>query len=697
MDERSGWLIDLYASTGGLTLWLLCDDGPRLCLHYSFSITFYAAGDFSDLRRAWFFLKTHPVDLARARRTDLFLGERDVLAITVRQPAHLPELFRELAQAFPMLDYYDADIPLPLRFAAQTGVPLLTRCRLTLDGERVTAIEALDSAWELDPLPLPLRVLKLSPDEDPAHCPPRRLRVRYERVDFDLDLAPKRAFVIVLESIIHRYDPDLILSEYGDTWLFPWLQKEAPAFNPNRDPDMGLLTKRATSYFAYGQVVYRSPQTHLFGRWHIDSCSAMMFGEYGLEGALEQGRVTGLGVQEMARKSPGAGITAMQMHTALRRGVLVPVQKQQAEDGKSMLELIGADRGGMIFQPLIGLHRNVAQIDFSSMYPSIMVNFNISPETVGRESAVEGLVPETLRPLLTKRLALKRMANELDPRDCRVGAYKARAAALKWLLVVCFGYLGYKNARFGKIESHEAVTALSRELLLQAKERAEDLGFTVSHMYVDSLFVHKEGCTCSADFAPLLEAITAQTGLAIALDGVYKWLIFPPSKRDSRVAVPNRYFGVFRDGEIKARGIALRRHDTPKFIAEAQMEILKVLAKVDDPRHAVPAAQATLQKQVERLFARRVPVEDLLISCRLSRAVEEYRVLSPAARAARQLMEAGKVVRPGMRIRFVHTYDEGGVRAWGAGEIDAKQVDVKAYRRLLIRAAEEVFELQNRS
>ena len=45
-----------------------------------------------------------------------------------------------------------------------------------------------------------------------------------------------------------------------------------------------------------------------------------------------------------------------------------------------------------------------------------------------------------------------------------------RQTALKWLLVVSVGYLGCKNARFGRIEAHEAVTAYSRDLLLQAKE-----------------------------------------------------------------------------------------------------------------------------------------------------------------------------------------------------------------------------------
>ena len=142
------------------------------------------------------------------------------------------------------------------------------------------------------------------------------------------------------------------------------------------------------------------------------------------------------------------------MLTALRNNIMVPVQKQQVEGRKTLAELIRADHGGLIYQPIIGLHGNVAQIDFSSMYPAIMVKHNISPETVGLEDAPEGLIPKTLRPLLEKRMMLKNILSDLDPRDCRVEILKARASALKWLLVVCFGYLGYKNVRFGKIESH---------------------------------------------------------------------------------------------------------------------------------------------------------------------------------------------------------------------------------------------------
>ncbi|HMN01044.1 MAG TPA: DNA polymerase domain-containing protein, partial [Anaerolineales bacterium] len=460
MNEQTGWLLDVYAdSEGGIILWLLTDNDQRLCLRVKFPVTFYAAGDFALLRQAWVYLKNKNVKLERATRRDLFLGERDVMAITLPHPSLLPNLFADLSRQFPSLDYYDADIPLSLRFIAQTNAHLLGKCRVVLDGEMVQFIRPLDTPWVIEPAPIPLRILTLSPDVNPAIHRPAFLHVQYNQKKYKLSLEPTRAFLISLKSDLARLDPDLLLTDYGDTWLFPqlegWSKECGIELNPNRDESKEVLKRRADSYFAYGQVVYRGAQAHLFGRWHIDRKNAMSWNEYGLEGAMEQARVTGIGVQEMARKSPGAGITAMQMLTALRNGIMVPVQKQQVEGTKTLIELIRADHGGLIYQPLIGVHGHVAQIDFSSMYPAIMVKHNISPETVGKENVSEGLIPKTLRPLVEKRLALKNLLLELDPRDCRAEVLKARAAALKWLLVVCFGYLGYKNARFGKIESHE--------------------------------------------------------------------------------------------------------------------------------------------------------------------------------------------------------------------------------------------------
>lgn len=691
MNEAIGWLLDVYAEEDGITLWLLAEDGKRLHLRMDFDITLYVAGDFSLLRQAWKYLREKKVRLERTVRRDLFLGERDVMAITTFDPAHVQNLFGDLQRQFPSLDYYDVDIPINLRFIAQTNTHLLGRCRVMLEGEWVQTIEPLSSPWEIDPMPIPLRILTLTPDCNPVVRKPKQLHVNYNQREYSISLESPRPFLISLKADLQRIDPDLILTDYGDTWLFPllsqWEKETGIELNLNRDRERHVLTRKANSYFAYGQVTYRGAQAHLFGRWHIDRKNAMSFGEYGLEGAMEQARVTGIGVQEMARKSPGAGITAMQMLTALRNNIMVPVQKQQVEGRKTLAELIRADHGGLIYQPIIGLHGNVAQIDFSSMYPAIMVKNNISPETVGLEDAPEGLIPKTLRLLLEKRLMLKNILSDLDPRDCRVEILKARASALKWLLVVCFGYLGYKNARFGKIESHEAVTAMSRELMLQAKEVAEDMGFTVLHMYVDCLFVQQEGFHRPSDFTKLMNAIEEKTSIPIALEGVFKWVAFLASKRDARVPVPNQYFGAFQDGTLKYRGIELRRRDTTLWVRKIQLRALEILAQANSPREfadRIPDVMTLVEDAKRDLRMGRVPLGELIIRQRLNRAIEVYKTPSPAARAAMQLQAHGRKFAPGQSVEFLYIHN--GVHAWGMEGQLYSGLDTRRYCRLLDQA-----------
>ena len=385
---------------------------------------------------------------------------------------------------------------------------------------------------------------------------------------------------------------------------------------------------------------------------------------------------------------------------------LVPWHKQQVEWSKSAYNLLQADRGGMVYQPTVGLHANVAEIDFISMYPSIMEHFNISPETVGKSSQnstfvpelelsidqdQRGLVPDTLQPLLEKRIRLKQELAGMDPRDIRWHPFQARSSAHKWLLVTCFGYLGYKNARFGRIEAHEAVTAYGREALLRAKEAAEELGFRVLHMYVDGLWVQKEGATQIADFQPLLEEILNRTGLPTSLDGIYRWIAFLSSRPDPRVPVANRYFGLFQNGTWKVRGIEVRRDDTSKWVKKVQREMLDLLADAPDAGQLVdqlPRVHALLQARLSALRQRKIPLEELLISQKISRGLEEYKVPSPAARAAAQLAEIGKNLIPGQRVRFLYTRGKPGVFAWDLGKRpDPKMIDTDRYAELLCRAA----------
>ena len=721
--ECQGWLLDVFSSPrDGAVIWFLSDEGDRLRLRQPFPVTFYAAGASSCLRQLWRFLEKQPIpcELAREERRDLFVGRPvPVLRVRVPEATSQPRLFEQVAEQFPTPTYYDADLPFALRYAAVQRVFPLARCRVAFDDENtLLEIEPLDAPWDLDPEPAPLRILSIDPDVNPSHATPTSLSIHeitgaHEQRSYELRLRPERPLLINLRAILEAYDPDLLLTTWGDTWLIPELLRMSRQWRIslplNREPARGVARKGERSYFSYGQIIHRGQQVHLFGRWHIDRCNAVLWGDYGLEGVLELSRVTSLPVQTCARTSPGSGISAMQMITALRGGVMVPWHKQQAEDPRSARELFYADQGGLVYQPLLGLHRDVAEIDFVSMYPSVMVQFNISPETVGppRPGAEEipelglfvdrerrGLVPETLAPLLRKRIKLKQEILTLPAWDPRRKRYKAYASAHKWLLVTCFGYLGYKNARFGKIEAHQAVTAYGREALLRAKEAAEDLGFTVLHLYVDGMWVKRPGASTVADFQPLLDLISDRTHLPIGLDGIYRWVAFLPSRRDMRIPVANRYFGVFQDGSLKTRGIDARRLDTPPFIARAQMEILDLLSRApsaDALLGNLPAAIALLRRTLADLRAGRIPLADCVVTQRLSRNLDEFRTASPAARALQQLQSVGKSLRPGQRVRFLLTRGEPGVHAWDLPALpDPSTLNVERYTTLLLRAASAV-------
>ena len=718
-NEYTGWLLDLYPHPErGIVLWLLCDDGQRRCLYQDFPVTFYAAGRSNRLRDLWLFLKSQPVpiELSRTERRDLFTGPTVVLAAALVSPAGLPALFQTLTQTFPDLTFYDADLHVALRHVALYGTFPLARCHICADGQnRIHEINVMDTRWDHDPEPPPLRILTLEPDVDPFHGSPKKILVHSQKNHMVLDLEQEVPMLGFLSYLLKQEDPDLIVTSHGDTWLLPLLLQLSAKHDRhlpwNHDPNGQINYRKERSYFAYNQVIYRGQQVHLAGRLHLDITNTVMYKDYGVNGVLEMARVTSLPIQTAARVSPGTGISAMQIVTALEQEILVPLRKEQVERPKTTSELFHEDMGGAVYDPIIGLHEDVAEVDFFSMYPSIMLRFNISPETVGTMkptsdlvSGLEeitdtkqlGLVPQTLAPLLGKRFKLKTILLTLSVLDCRYKNYKAHIAAHKWLLVTCFGYLGYKNARFGRIEAHEAVTAYGREVLLRAKEAAEDMGFRVLHLYVDGMWVQRPGCHRPQDFQPLLDEIKTRTGLPIALDGVYKWVAFLSSRQNRKIAVPNRYFGVFQSGEIKTRGIETRRHDTPAFIREVQMEVLEILAKAPDAKslkECLPEIRNLILNKQASLRSGCVPLEKYIVIQTVSRSLNEFRSPSPVSTALAQLAGTGKSLRPGQSIRLVYTLGHPRAQAWDVpAALDPRRVNIPRYLRLLARAMDAVME-----
>lgn len=675
-------LFDLYPFGDRMVLWFLLDSGRRLRLERPYRPAIRADDAILPREREALFRSVRAGSAwefaGRGERLDFWTGRpRAVLEFRCtdmdRQRAELERLHR----AHPSLVWYDCDIPPEVQFGYETGLFPTALCRVRTDGSLLDSFEIDDDPFDPDYEPLPLRVCELSGEGlvPGGRSPIRALTAEFEGRAVRWDEGSPDEVLASLNAFLRETDPDLILTDGGDADLMPALFSLAARFRVplalDREPGVARrIVSEGRSYMSYGRVLYRTPDYPLFGRWHLDRLNSFWSAETGLAGVVEVARVSKIPVQRAARRSVGTGISSIQLDLAFRRGVLVPWKKSRPESWKSVARLIAADRGGLVYQPLTGAYENAVELDFVSMYPTIMVDRNVSPETVDcdccpPEPAVpeigysicrkrRGLVSEAIAPVIAKRKRCKSLAKAAVDPEIRL-RHEGRQSALKWLLVCCFGYLGYRNARFGRIEAHESTCAFSREILLRAKEICEDRDFEVLHAVVDCVWLRKPGAG-DEEIRETCAEIERETGLAIALEGVYDWIVFLPSAADPELPVPNRYFGRFRDGKMKLRGIEIRRRDQAPFVAEFQGRLLELLAGADSLaacRALKDRLLAEFDEACRRLREREVPVEKLVLRRTTSRAADEYRGSNATAVAARQAARAGIPLHAGESIAFV--------------------------------------------
>ena len=229
MKEYTGWLFDLYAHP---------KQGIVLVAGRGRSKTAFFYSAISNHILCWRSLSPFaPVmevpegetctDSIAPSARDLHEGMKDVLEVNVLNPSLFDELFKEVNQLFPDLLYYDTDIPLILRYAAEFGVFPLGRCKVEVkQGWTISKITPLDTPWELDP-----KLARFAGIAYQTRCQsfPCRTKISIRSISisfkYRLSLDDPRKLLFSLNGILRQYDPDVILTSYGDTWLFSYLEE----------------------------------------------------------------------------------------------------------------------------------------------------------------------------------------------------------------------------------------------------------------------------------------------------------------------------------------------------------------------------------------------------------------------------------------------------------------------------------------
>ncbi len=713
-----------------MTVWIITESGEQVRLTDKFQPKIYVSGKMASLSKLVERLVTSKT-VASWRYVEKYADfmedkKSKVLEITTTDCRRILYFARKLMRlgGYHKFRLHNVDVPDAQTYLYDRGIFPLAFVDVVIQGGRL-AYWLSDSVESVEYMVPPLRLMRMQVKIAAKGLVPNFndaigsivLECNGERVVID-DADESEKILRMVEEVAGK-DPDIILTRRGDSFLFPYLARRALVNGVlNRlvlgreDVPLRAKKKHGITFFSYGRVYFKAPARRLYGRIHVDEANTFIYSACGLDGLIEVARTCRVPLHRAARASIGTIMSSLQLYQATKDDILIPWKKREPEAFKSAWELLVADRGGFIFEPKLGIHDWVAEVDFSSMYPTLMAKRNISAETVLCKCCPhsklrvpelgynvcekrEGIVPRTLKMILKKRGTYKRLRNEVkDPELKQI--YNRRQNALKWILVTSFGYLGYKNARFGKVDAHIAVCAFARDALLKTARMAEERGFEVVHGIVDSLWLKKKGAS-PRDYVELCNTVSKEIGVQLNVEGRYRWIVFLPSRTHAEVPVLNRYYGAFESGKIKVRGIEAVRRDTPLFIKNAQMDMIKVLAKAPNSEafgKRIPDSVEVLRGYVEKLKRRNVDVRDLIIAKQLSKHPERYAHDVFQAIAARQLLKEGIEVSGGQTVRYLITDAENrrpDKRVKAAELINAEtRFDAEKYVEMLILAAANI-------
>jgi DNA polymerase I len=722
-----GWIFDVYPSDfGEVAVWIIGENGERIRLTDKFQPKIYVSGKQEDLERlvSRFFssqvIASWNFTYKYARPTDI--EKSKVLEITLKDCRRTPSFTSTILKMGDYLRYEVHNCDLHGDRAYLFSHDLFPLALVEVEIEKTGLKYALlDSVESIDYAVPPFRIAKLDVKiakkgkiasfRDPIGT----IRVTQAGKQISIDSRAEEDKLLQLAEAVKEFDPDIILTVGGDSYLFPYLIQRATINNVldkfilSRD-NIPFVPKVAhgRTFFSYGRTFYKAPTMRLFGRVHIDQSNTFILNEADLDGLIEIARTCRVPLHTASRSSIGSSMSSLQFYQAVKDGFLIPRNKSIPEAFKSAYELLVGDRGGFVYEPRVGIHEGVGEVDFSSMYPSLMVMNNISAETVlckccpnSRLRIPElnyhicekrtGIVPKALKLIVSKRLRYKRLRDETQ-NGLLKEVYDKRQIALKWILVTCFGYLGYRNAKFGTVDGHMGVCAFGRGAFLKAARMAENRGFTVVHGIVDSLWLKKPDTTVQ-EYGDLCREISETIGVPLNFEGRYKWIVFLPSKIHPNIGVLNRYYGAMENGKVKVRGIEVRRRDTPKFVYDAQMEMINTLASANNSREffeKIPEALKVVKKYREKLLNGEVPIWDLIVTKHLSKNPKRYKQRVSQVIAAEQLIKEGAEVHAGKNIRFLFTHaeDKRYERRVRAEQLIEKDVnaDTKKYLLLLYAA-----------
>lgn len=303
--------------------------------------------------------------------------------------------------------------------------------------------------------------------------------------------------------------------------------------------------------------------------------------------------------------------------------------------------------GGLVLEPKAGYYDScVLLMDFNSLYPSIIREYNICfstvkvPEKLGQDegadliadipndSAPDGVLPNQLKNLVERRQKVKRMLAESKSPDQKM-MLDIEQKALKLTANSMYGCLGFEYSRFYAKHLASLVTFKGREILMSTKAMVEKLGYEVIYGDTDSLMID----TKLIEYDEVMqrgETIKGQINrtfklLEIDIDGVYRPLLLLKKKNYAGTTIKKLPSGEFSKS-VETKGLDTVRRDRAVIAKEAGERVLSMILESGKEIHQIVEDIHNFLKELgDKVRAQEVPIQKFLISKQLNRNPEDYR------------------------------------------------------------------------
>lgn len=397
-----------------------------------------------------------------------------------------------------------------------------------------------------------------------------------------------------------------------------------------------------TDYFDYwSEPSKRDILVRMVGQ---EAGTVLNLGIDALDYVVQLSALSGLPPDQVLAAAAGFRVDSHMMMEAHKLGQLIPPRNEVPAIPY---------KGAIVLQPEPGLHDNVAVVDFSSMYPSLMVKYNISPDTLtdqkgddvytvpevgtGFRKAPPGLYAQVLSNLIQNRRAIKREIAQLEKGTTRYRFLKARERATKIITNATYGYAGWAGSRWYSKQVAESAAAMGRDTINRSIAIAKRTGLKVLYGDTDSLFVGYDRDKVDK----FIGAIEGELGLEINLSQVYKRILFTEARK--------KYAGLKENGELDVVGMEAIRGDWSSLAKEVQNKVLQFVLEDEVPDRAL----SYVRQLAHELASQKRPLSSFVIWKTLTKRPEQYDVHAPHVEAAKKIAKLGWAVGSGDRVGYV--------------------------------------------